>query len=326
MSSLRLRQSIARQYRLFRCARRIGSYAWAKRLFEAKAPAIPAQAGPQDDLVLAELRLRLSAEHSFALRAYGNLLALKASGFGFAAAENGELDARISNLCVRLNSIEEIFILKEIFSEHVYDLAPAENALVVDIGMNVGFASLFFAWCWPGSNIEAFEPFPATFARAQYQFSLNRDLAARINANPFGLWKADERATVRYSAESKGATGLWGVQGKSIPGLAPHADNQEMQLRDAAAVLGPLLPAPGSRLVVLKIDCEGGEYGIFDRLAKAGLADRFDVILMEWHRLAPDHDPRRLRELLTQCGYRSVCPNNIDGPVGMIYACKRGIC
>src|SRR6185369_17215134 len=40
---------------------------------------------------------------------------------------------------------EEIFILFEIFCNGIYNFIPPGPCIVLDIGMNVGFSSLFFA-------------------------------------------------------------------------------------------------------------------------------------------------------------------------------------
>jgi hypothetical protein len=34
---------------------------------------------------------------------------------------------------------------------------------------------------------------------------------------------------------------------------------------------------------MMKIDCEGAEWGIFDDLAQSGLLSYFDVVVGEWH-------------------------------------------
>lgn len=312
--------SLLRHYRLWQNSRRLGSRRWAEIFAEQRAGILPAAALPEGTLHLRELDCVIGSEHRFVLRAYWYLLALKSCGFTFRAEADGEIEACGPGIRVRLNSNEECFILREIFCEHIYDVQPAEGALVIDIGMNIGLASLFFAASLPKSRVIAFEPFPSTFARAQRQFGLNAELASRIESHPFGLWRADDRRTLACRPDAKGSTGLWGIH--AGPALADgEAVKQGIVLRDAAAVLGPLLEQHAGRTpVILKIDCEGAEYEIFDRLSEAGLAGRFDVILMEWHRLQPDHSPQRLRSRLMAEGYRTHCRGADNATFDMLYA------
>lgn len=320
MSPALIVRSLAASYRLRHCARRVGSLAWARRLAEHGLPQFPAATRPGGRLALPELGLEIGDEQAFTLGAYGYLWDVKACGFDLVPAAAGELEVSGRGVRARLNSIEECFIFREIFADRIYDVQPAPGARVIDIGMNIGLASLFFASVLPDCRIDAFEPFAATFARAQYQLSLNPGLAARITPHAFGLWSAGGRRRIATDAGHKGSTGIWGVQAGVAADSAPKAESQEIELREAAGVLGPILDAARGGPVILKLDAEGSEYGIFDTLSAAGLADRFDVILLEWHRNQPDHDPLRLRDLFSRLGYRSLCHEYLHRPFGMIYA------
>lgn len=323
MSPRQLIRSLAAGYRLRQRAREIGSLAWARRLAEHGLPGFPARAQPDGRLALPDLGLEINAEQQFVLGAYGYLWDIKACGFSLEPAESGEIELAGHGVRARLNSHEELFIFREIFCGRTYDVQPADGALVIDIGMNIGLASLFFASVLTGCRVEAFEPFPATFARARYQLSLNPALTARIHAWNFGLWTTNEHRRVEIDASHKGSTGIWGVQADLKSAAAGPRVGQEIALRCASDVLGPILAEPLHGPVILKLDAEGSEYGIFEKLAEAGLADRFDVILMEWHRNQADHDPQRLRDLLARFGYRSLCQEYLHRPFGMLYAFRR---
>jgi FkbM family methyltransferase len=298
----------------------VGSRTWARRLVNHGLPQFPATARPGGRLALPELDLEIGDDQAFALGAYGHLWDLRACGFDLLSSGAREVEISGRGVRARLNSVEECFIFREIFADRIYDVQPAAGARVIDIGMNIGLASLFFASVLPDCRIDAFEPFSATFARAQYQMSLNPGLAARITPHPFGLWSASEHRRIGTDAGHKGSTGIWGVQAGVAADSNPKRECQEIELREAAGVLGPILDAARGGPAILKLDAEGSEYGIFDRLDAAGLADRFDIILMEWHRNQPTHDPLRLRELLGRLGYRSLCHQYLHRPFGMIYA------
>ncbi len=315
--------ALAGKFRLQRCARRVGSQAWARQLAAHGLPQFPAQALSSGRLVLPDLAIEISSGHNFVLGAYGYLWDIKACGFSLNAIGEREIEIAGHGVRVRLNSVEEVFIFREIFCERTYDVQPAVQALVIDVGMNIGLASLFFAASLPNSRVEAFEPFASTCARARQQLALNPELAGRINVRNYGLWSANEHRRIEIDASHKGSTGIWGTQADLDSGTQRVRDSEEIMLCDAAAVLGPILSAHRSGPIILKLDAEGSEYGIFEQLAKAELVGRFDVILMEWHRIKPEHDPLRIRAMLSDLGYCSLCHQYLHRPFGMLYAFRQ---
>ncbi|MES2983429.1 MAG: FkbM family methyltransferase [Verrucomicrobiota bacterium] len=58
-----------------------------------------------------------------------------------------------------------------------------------------------------------------------------------------------------------------------------------------------------SHVDFLKVDCEGGEYSIFDSVSTETLS-RISKIAMEFHELHPSHDHRRIVQRLREAGFR----------------------
>ena len=70
-------------------------------------------------------------------------------------------------------------------------------------------------------------------------------------------------------------------------------------IKDAAKVIAPILNENKDKHVIVKCDCEGGEFEIFERLDEEGLIKSIDIILMEYHFRSPDG----LVSILTRNGF-----------------------
>ena len=66
----------------------------------------------------------------------------------------------------RLKALEDIQVTNEVFVNHDYAFAMPRDVIVLDVGMNVGRASLYFASQGCVKEVHSFEPFPKTFERA----------------------------------------------------------------------------------------------------------------------------------------------------------------
>lgn len=70
-------------------------------------------------------------------------------------------------LIFQINNYETDYVYNEIFNEHIYlqhDISIKDNAVIFDIGANIGIFSLYIKQFYPTSQIYAFEPSPDTFA------------------------------------------------------------------------------------------------------------------------------------------------------------------
>jgi hypothetical protein len=93
---------------------------------------------------------------------------------------------------------EEFQLIEEIFRCNSYKFATDQNVCVIDVGMNVGLASLYFAKMPEVQVVHAFEPFYRPFARALENFALNPELSSKIRPNPSG-WRARLRRFKSWS-------------------------------------------------------------------------------------------------------------------------------
>ena len=73
------------------------------------------------------------------------------------------------------------------------------------------------------------------------------------------------------------------------------------------------LEANTDDLVVVKMDCEGGEYAIFSDWGKTGFINKIDLLVMEYHEVG-GHSRSELEQWLADNNFIAVIqPHIIDG-------------
>jgi FkbM family methyltransferase len=232
----------------------------------------------------------LVRRRAFARMLYENGVALARVGSG--------LQATLDGITFNANDYDDVNFVDELFWKKAYNFVSGADSCVVDVGMNVGLASLLFA-AKPGvCEVHAFEPFPETFARGTANLALNPALAGRIVAHRRGLGDIDEDTTFLVP-DTGGDSGAQAT--RSVDGGKPVT----LSIRDAGDTLRPILLSARERgrKRVVKIDCEGAEFAIFQSLSRAGLWSEIDLLLVEWHRVFPGRTQEELLRPLFQAGF-----------------------
>lgn len=121
-----------------------------------------------------------------------------------------------------------------------------------------------------GCKVHVYEPVREFYARIAERFAGNRNIVLR----DVGL---SDRNTV---AE-------FGIQNDSTGRFADSPDRETVLLVDVASEVGLLGP-----IALMKINTEGSEFGIIERLLDTGLIDRIDDIQVQWHQVAPSAESR----------------------------------
>jgi FkbM family methyltransferase len=136
-------------------------------------------------------------------------------------------------------------------------------------------------------RIHAFEPEPSAIERCR------RTIAdePRIELHPFGL--AGRR---RYEKLTVGGPGS---SIYSDPHSGRAFESVEIELQDVADVLDAM---DVDCIDLIKINIEGGEYELLDRLHETGWLRRIDMIIVQFHEFAPDayRSRRRNRRQLAE--------------------------
>jgi FkbM family methyltransferase len=218
-----------------------------------------------------------------------------------------------------MRSIEDFQIANEVFVFNEYNFQTERDCIAVDVGMNVGLTSLFLANLPTVTEVYSFEPFAAPYRRALENFDLNPRLSPKIKAYNYGFGADDQLLTV-YSDENS-------TIGTSVKGLSAGRP-EEITIRDASTELRKIINrAKHHNLdVVVKIDCEGSEFAIFDRLDKHDLIKEARVFLIEWHKWwSADKTQREIVSCLTKNDFivfdRTV-PTLISGQLYAIRTCS----
>ncbi len=88
---------------------------------------------------------------------------------------------------IEIATFEDIFI-KKVY-ERVSGFLVRENNVIVDVGANVGFYSVYAALMNPAAKIYAIEPVPKTRQRLEKNIQLNG--VTNIEVIPLALWESD---------------------------------------------------------------------------------------------------------------------------------------
>jgi FkbM family methyltransferase len=236
------------------------------------------------------------------------------AGAKFSLTPDDDLLVQIGVLTLHVQSEEDLYILLEIHIEGSYNLHSLRPAIVLDIGMNVGFASLAFAAIPNVRHVVSFEPFPSTFQQALANFRLNPTLQSKITPLNVGLGAASRTLSLEYCDAWRGSMGFDGVP--DFLRVGNQIRNETVQIRSIQEILSrPDLQPPPDTDLIAKIDCEGAEYEIIDALSSAGALPRFKSIMIEWHRKGP----ASLIQQLQAAGF-AVLSQSPRGRNGMLYA------
>jgi FkbM family methyltransferase len=164
------------------------------------------------------------------------------------------VSARGDEVSLRLGTTD-IDTFTQIFIENEYDsqVLPDNAQFIVDLGANVGYATVFFALKYPQAQILAIEPDSENFA------SLTKNtlrLGNRIQRELAAVWTKDGHLTLQTEDRYGIPMGAWGVRvsddagapGSTVPCLKLATLYQRCNL---------------SKVDILKIDIEGAEKELF---------------------------------------------------------------
>jgi len=217
---------------------------------------------------------------------------------------------------LRITNSEDFVIIYELLRCNNYNFASNGSLTVIDVGMNVGIASLYFAKMPQVHVVYSFEPFSRPFARALENFALNPETSSKIRPKRVGLAEKRETIEVRCSENTIG-TSIRGNGGPEIDCITTE---------EASEALKPIIDEALRRKqgVALKMDCEGSEFAILESLDMSGLLRNVKTLMMEWHKWwSPVKSDRNIVELLTKNDFIVFDFAHIDNPhASMIYAVR----
>lgn len=221
---------------------------------------------------------------------------------------------------ISINSVDDYYIIKEIWGETVYDFFHycnnEEKYVVFDIGMNIAAATLYFAERNNVKNVFSFEPFKKTFEQAIHNIEKNIEIKQKIKPFNYGLSNKNDIVDVFFDNSKKSAMST--LIEVNVKGKFNNCSKDKVNVKNAADVIKKIMNEEKSIVkYVLKMDCEGEEYNIFDTLKKNDIIGKFDIIMLEWHYKGSE----MLEEVLKERGF-SYFKFIRDKDTGLIYAIK----
>lgn len=233
------------------------------------------------------------------------------SGLRFFTEGNG-LFVQAGKAKAKIDRLGDLAILHEVFVEGIYQFEAAGPLVILDIGANIGLASLFFAdrYAFP---VYSYELVPSTAELARANFGLNPQFDD-LHLEAAGVGAEDRELELVFDPENSAGNSMFVSSGSS---------REKVKIRDAAAVVQEVITKHPGHRIVIKLDAEGAEYGIARLWASSGLLSKIGVLMIEWHE-SSEGSVDELRTLLRQSGFEWFERNHTEAPVGMIYAYRRG--
>lgn len=226
----------------------------------------------------------------------------------YQADDAGVLVSKFGRIKIYEKSRSDHFVIFEIFARAMYNMDLKENTVVIDAGMNIGAATLFFASNPNVEKVYGIEPFPDTYESALENIMLNdAEIQKKIRTFNYALADFDGDREIAVLTENSGD------RTTEIDALEEISGKRKVKIkyRDAEKIVKDIIAENEQKHIVIKIDTEGSEFSIFRSIKN--LLRRFDAIVMEYHR-----SPGELLDMLRENGYRCVV-TGVER-LGMIYA------
>jgi FkbM family methyltransferase len=157
----------------------------------------------------------------------------------------------------------ETFPLYETFLKEQYKNLKVDNKLVIDVGANIGDSAIYFSK--RAKEVIAFEPYPYSYNLAKTNLVLNHAWNVKLLNKALG----EKNTAIKLD-----------------PSYSNMASDQIKESTDGVTVdvvtLHDVINTYGVESAVLKIDCEGCEYGLILSSTAQDLR-KFDEIIVECH-------------------------------------------
>jgi FkbM family methyltransferase len=197
----------------------------------------------------------------------------------------------------------------EIFVDNIYKQLPVKGKTVIDIGSNIADSCIYFA-LRGAEKIIGIEPFPKNYELAIKNVKTN-NLSDRIILRLAGCDSNYTEITVDPDYDS---------------GIGSIAKDFKYGVKIPLLTLKQILLKSNLNLnnhIILKMDCEGCEYGVI-LYADENSLRKFSHIIIEYH-----YGYKNLKEKLEKCGFhvsvtrpRKQIWNNSILQVGYLFAEK----
>lgn len=184
------------------------------------------------------------------------------------------------------NNVVEVLLLEC----YKYHLNSNKKEVVFDVGMNIGDSTLYFLNQEKVEKVYSFEPFYKTYCDALENLK-KYDGVAQLEMFNYGLSDKNAEQEIVYNYNmSCGQSTIENVNSVAVTnyeswGLLDKEDSRKetISVRKSSEVFENIISLHSNTNLVLKLDCEGEEYGIMEDLSVNGLLNKFSFIMLEWH-------------------------------------------
>ena len=242
--------------------------------------------------------------------------------------QNGELiiEIPVDNKLIfyYVNNHDVLSVIREVVIDNAYKFKELNDKqyVVMDVGMNVGVAALYFASLDNVNKIYAYEPLNANCKLAQKNFAKNTELSNKIRLFNYGLDNYDAEVELPFAHEGDlGFSTSDFVLEKTKSRKVINSRTEKIKIRNIENEISLIKKEYTGSRIMLKLDCEGAEYNIMQDLSDKSLLDPVSLTVIEWHYKGPE----MLVQLLEKNGFRIThMEDHINNYTGLIKAVKDG--
>ena len=254
--------------------------------------------------------------HQFQFSIHFLIELLSNSLFKVTEAHNSYFMVEVEGLIFRVASLSNMAVLYEIFIEKIYSIDTSlKDMVVIDIGMNVGVASLYFAHQPFVKKVYGYEPFPATYTEAMHNVSFNSKWAHKINLINEGVSNVNEIRSITLF--ESGLLSASTIDQKNEYGKKT-GEIINVKMVSIQKVFDLVHAENPNASILLKLDCEGEEYTIFKSLENSHYLKNVAMAIIEWHEKGVDP----IEKVLIDNSFQLRHVPHITENSGMIYANK----
>lgn len=201
------------------------------------------------------------------------------------------------------NEVDEHIAMYPItYGEYAYRSSHAHQ-VVVDVGMNIGISTLWFANRDGVDEVYGYEPFEEIYSYAINNLKENPKLINKIKMYNYGLWNEDKYVEGNFCVDHSTASRVVEEENNEYSSV-----KVKVKVKDAGNEFEQILKND-NRQYILKLNCEGAEYEIVESLINRDLLKRFDICLIETH----DGREREMFQYLERSGFVYFYKDKTDG-------------
>lgn len=228
---------------------------------------------------------------------------------------NDQFYVEWSDIILNVKCKQELFTIIEVFVLKEYNFIIENPSVLIDIGFNVGYTTLFFAKNKMVKKIYAFEPFDETLEQGKINMNLNPKFKEKVCLYDYGLSDKNEERIISYNFKMKGSIGKLGYDASKNS----HSIKKRIIIKRFDEIYLDIAKKEIENEIILKIDCEGDEYDIVKSLQGINKELLPKIILIEWHKLGDQDIINRLHS----CGYHIFSFYAENYTRGNIYCVKK---